>query len=367
MSSWFSDLATQAISYADGIADAIVAQANAAQSEIAAEQQKIREEQSKKAALSDASLPWETTEESKVILSEGLMHKILELSLVEENFSVAPPGIEKVQFNLSSFVPVAMRMLSIDSNLAKIHAKLVPVMNEEQFWRNYHFRIVFLRTFVGVESEEIFLDVEERDVIFPADPELVASAKKLSKPVNPTPSKPTNDAQAPDTPNVLDFASFLLSTPSALGIPSAPTTTTAAISNSEQGTNAVAQSPKAVEPIAARTPMTPLSPMTALSPPSPPSISTNTPSAAVQERRKSVQELKQEEEEIKKKAEAEKRERAERALAAAVEAELNTDDNINLDDMDLDDLGDLDDLNLDDLDLDGEEFDDLGDLDLDDV
>lgn len=54
-------------------------------------------------------------------------------------------------FQLKRHIDVAMKMLSLDPNLAKIHARLISNMPESIFWRNYFLRIAELREEIGFE------------------------------------------------------------------------------------------------------------------------------------------------------------------------------------------------------------------------
>jgi hypothetical protein len=157
MASWFSSLAEQAFKLADELADTIVAQANEAQAQIQAEQKKLEAEETQKKERMFGThllLPWETDVESRQILSQDLMEKVLTLPLQEGNFNTKAPNSNEVYFSFQDFIPVAMKLLEIDSNLARVHAKLSPKMNEEDFWFNYYCRIVFLRAWSGIDGVE---------------------------------------------------------------------------------------------------------------------------------------------------------------------------------------------------------------------
>eukprot|EP01036_Dinobryon_divergens_P037282 gene37282-48741_t len=155
MASWFTSLATQARQLADGL----VAQAESAERELSKEHEVIRREKEKiniSNQLSSSRLPWESDNETKAILSQDLMEKILALSMAEENFTVKPPSpiLESITFSFQSYIPVILRILQLDSNLARVHAKLSPKMDEEIFWRNYYIRVIFLRAQIGIDGEE---------------------------------------------------------------------------------------------------------------------------------------------------------------------------------------------------------------------
>jgi hypothetical protein len=173
MADWFASLANQAMQLVDSYADSLVNQANEAQEKIRTEQQKIlEEEQSKKSQLSNSSkqLPWETTDKSLQGLSSGLMEVILKLSLNEKNFTITPENSSSVYFDFSDFISTAFRLLKIDANLAYIHSKVSPKMDEQAFWCNYYCRIVYLRAKSGIDGMEAKMDSAqyvESDLIFP--------------------------------------------------------------------------------------------------------------------------------------------------------------------------------------------------------
>lgn len=110
----------------DDFTDSMVEQANVVQAQMVEEQLKVREEvaKAKKLHEGDAHLPWETSNDSLAILSQDVMERILSLSLTEQNFTVAPPKLLLMPFIFSQHIPTAMRLLSIDSNLTKMHAKV---------------------------------------------------------------------------------------------------------------------------------------------------------------------------------------------------------------------------------------------------
>jgi hypothetical protein len=125
MSSWISSLAEKARKAVDNLADTLVEQANAAQEQIINEQKKVKEEVAKQAKLhDDAALPWETDDEELGILSQDVMEKVFALSLTEQNFSVPPPKLAILPFVFSDKVAVAMRLLALDTNLARMHSKV---------------------------------------------------------------------------------------------------------------------------------------------------------------------------------------------------------------------------------------------------
>ena len=84
--------------------------------------------------------------------------RILALSLSVGNFTIAPINAEEIKaqslFHFSSFVPIAMRLLQLDVNLARMHSKLSPKMDEQLFWFYYYCRVLYLRSAVGMDGPE---------------------------------------------------------------------------------------------------------------------------------------------------------------------------------------------------------------------
>ena len=115
-------------------------------------------------------LPWETDDESKAILSQALMEDILSLSLADMNFTEIPPDdiLSLIEFDFEQFIAIALRLLKLDSNLARMHAKLSPRMKEELFWQLYHFRIMFLRVKIGFDNNDVIQRYlgRENEIIF---------------------------------------------------------------------------------------------------------------------------------------------------------------------------------------------------------
>mmetsp|Transcript_17083 Transcript_17083/g.15427 ORF Transcript_17083/g.15427 Transcript_17083/m.15427 type:complete len:274 (-) Transcript_17083:7-828(-) len=161
MSDWFNNLASQAKKLADSIADKIVTTAEHAQEELLVEQKKVQLDAEKNNILlnnnnqSTVLLPWETTNETLAILSNDLMEKILNLSLSERNFTIIPNELNDILFDFHSYVPVIMKLLSIDINLSQMHAKFSPKMDEELFWCNYYRRTMYLRAIIGIDGDEL--------------------------------------------------------------------------------------------------------------------------------------------------------------------------------------------------------------------
>lgn len=177
MADWFTQLAAQALKLADEFTDTLVAQANEAQDHITREQAKLAEENEQRSQQLNSSiqLPWETEDESLQILSESLMDSIFKLSLNEKNFTTVPPNADDVHFVFADFVATAMRLLQIDANLAHVHSKVSPKMDEELFWRNYYCRVIYLRAMCGIDGRHAQEAAQEKwggkgcQIIFEAD------------------------------------------------------------------------------------------------------------------------------------------------------------------------------------------------------
>lgn len=193
MADWFSSLANQAMKIADDFADSLVAQANDAQEEIRREQAKLKEEeeQKKQTMCSTTQLPWETEDESVQILCDSLRESILKLALNDRNFTVEPPNVSEVHFIFTDFVATALQLLKIDSNLAHVHSKVSPKMDEEMFWRNYYCRVIYLRAIIGVDgvaAKEEALRWRDSGIIFEPDFTYISkSASHLSAATGTTP------------------------------------------------------------------------------------------------------------------------------------------------------------------------------------
>lgn len=179
MSEWFSSLASQALEYVDSVTDSLVTQANDAQNKLIEEQTKLQEEQAvKNRQLNSMTvLPWETEEESLAILSQDLMEHVLALPSNDLNFTSEPPNVSDVPFQLSEFIPVAMNLLRLDTNLARVHSRISPKMDEEVFWRNYYCRIAYLRASSGIEGVDAQTDSkkwEGVEIVYSADTQVSA-------------------------------------------------------------------------------------------------------------------------------------------------------------------------------------------------
>lgn len=98
------------------------------------------------------NLPWEFDDESKSIIQDDLMERILALSVDKSTFTDPPSPITVFDFELENHVEVITRLLELDPNLASRNATLSPKMNEVDFWRNYFHRCALLRVEMGVDK-----------------------------------------------------------------------------------------------------------------------------------------------------------------------------------------------------------------------
>ena len=130
------------------------------------------------------------------------MERVLNLSMAEANFTEEPKLLAKVEldFDFQTFVPVALKLMQLDPNLARMHARLMPRMEEETFWRNYYYRIQYLRARVGLDGEAMkkgpLGTCKEEDAVIHSPDILPPSTTKKSCPPSPNP----NDKASATTP-----------------------------------------------------------------------------------------------------------------------------------------------------------------------
>lgn len=60
-------------------------------------------------------------------------------------------SLPAAEFQLERHINVAIKMLALDPNLAKIHSRLISHMPEQTFWFHYFSRVAALRTETGLE------------------------------------------------------------------------------------------------------------------------------------------------------------------------------------------------------------------------
>lgn len=175
-------MTTSAMKLADDLGDAVVSQMKEFEEQIVAEQISVEkaahgdsasvssDSSDKVKYLIPCSLPmdsngevmmlWDARSESASILSQDLMERALALSTHESNFTQPPatPVLaenDAIEFSFQALVPAFMKMLQVDLNLSRMHAKLTPKMpREDLFWRHYYLRLVYLRCCVGIDRDE---------------------------------------------------------------------------------------------------------------------------------------------------------------------------------------------------------------------
>lgn len=137
-------------------------------------------------------LPWETEDETKVILVEECKASILELSLLDHSFTTPfglPEGLkmwseqsrmkestkemqeeawgkfEKIplpdllrDFDLDAHVELVQKLFKLDRNLVVAHSKLANAgKTEKVFWKNYFFNCALSRYSKGLDLNEIWM------------------------------------------------------------------------------------------------------------------------------------------------------------------------------------------------------------------
>ncbi|KAK0173292.1 hypothetical protein PV328_006511 [Microctonus aethiopoides] len=77
---------------------------------------------------------------------DALREECLALSTDRRNFVRAPPPGVEFDWDFEAIQPVAQATLALDPNLETMRFELVPkVISEENFWRNYFYRVSLLR------------------------------------------------------------------------------------------------------------------------------------------------------------------------------------------------------------------------------
>jgi hypothetical protein len=154
-----------------------------------------------------------------------LMEKILQLSHCESNFTSPPPDelLPFFQFNFQEKIPQVMSLLSLDHNLARLHAKISPKMDEEIFWKNYYARIFYLRYRSGIDSLQPIppLDsLKEDKVIFISNSSGCSPGKVASSTTSPVAAQAT--AVPPPSPQTSSGPSTTLTAKSSPRLAASP-------------------------------------------------------------------------------------------------------------------------------------------------
>jgi len=94
-----------------------------------------------------------------------LKEEILGLSTDRRNFVRSPPTGVSFEWNYDEMLPVAKAILKDDPNLEKMRFELVPkVVSEENFWRNYFYRVMLLKESLSQETKkQDSIDTDEED------------------------------------------------------------------------------------------------------------------------------------------------------------------------------------------------------------
>ncbi|XP_043985035.1 synapse-associated protein 1-like isoform X3 [Gambusia affinis] len=110
--------------------------------------------------------PWVGYDEEDVI-----QEQILALSADKRNFLRNPPAGVQFHFDFEQTHPVALAMLEEDELLRKMRFHLVPKeMTEENFWRNYFYRVSLIKqsaqlTTLTAQQDSECLDSDQTDVV----------------------------------------------------------------------------------------------------------------------------------------------------------------------------------------------------------
>ncbi|VDM31740.1 unnamed protein product [Hydatigera taeniaeformis] len=90
---------------------------------------------------------------------QRVKEQILRLSLEEQNFLRPPPHGSCFQWNhqlARQYTPIAVALLKEDANLAALRFRLVPRrVNEDDFWRNYFYRVSLICQSEDLPSETV--------------------------------------------------------------------------------------------------------------------------------------------------------------------------------------------------------------------
>ncbi|KAL5103019.1 Synapse-associated protein 1 [Taenia crassiceps] len=93
-------------------------------------------------------------DEKDRIRQQRVRELVLRLSLEEQNFLRPPPHGSCFQWNLDlakQYTPIATALLQADPNLAALRFRLVPRrVKEDDFWRNYFYRVSLIRQSEGL-------------------------------------------------------------------------------------------------------------------------------------------------------------------------------------------------------------------------
>ncbi|XP_046746361.1 synapse-associated protein of 47 kDa isoform X4 [Diprion similis] len=129
---------------------------------------------------------------------EALREECLALSTDRRNFVRAPPpGVEFV-WDFEAAQPVAQATLALDPNLETMRFELVPkVISEENFWRNYFYRVSLLRQ--SHELNAMASQTESNQNLISAGSIDHTQDDQVKKPEDRTAPEPTSEDQESST------------------------------------------------------------------------------------------------------------------------------------------------------------------------
>ncbi|KAJ3393887.1 Synapse-associated protein 1 [Entophlyctis sp. JEL0112] len=104
------------------------------------------------AAGASSTLPWDVVSGDS---RADLRTQILALSQEKRNFTTSPPEGTDFVFDMAKYLPHALAILKVDSQLEKMRFDLVPKqIKDELFWRNYFYRVTRLQQSCLLENPE---------------------------------------------------------------------------------------------------------------------------------------------------------------------------------------------------------------------
>ncbi|XP_055512594.1 synapse-associated protein 1-like isoform X2 [Leucoraja erinacea] len=156
------------------------------------EQEKFMSEQKSKKSES-ALPPWAGYNNE-----ESVKQQVLSLSEDRRNFLRDPPAGVRFSFDFNTVAPVAVVMLHEDKLLSKMRFELVPkLVKEEQFWKNYFYRISLIKQSVQLLSQAAGQPENSRDEPDASESSLPATDSVLSSPSTVPVRKQNESAGAP--------------------------------------------------------------------------------------------------------------------------------------------------------------------------
>jgi hypothetical protein len=95
-----------------------------------------------------AALPWESAHPER---RAEARERVLKLSMDDHTFTIPPPKEASFVYDSAAREPYAARMLDTDALLSAKRFKLVPkTVDEQDFWRNYFYRVDLILNALGV-------------------------------------------------------------------------------------------------------------------------------------------------------------------------------------------------------------------------